>query len=77
MKQGIDSNPRSLKGAEMQHGKYFAMIRPDGDVYRFVIRDRGGLRPSIHGYGESMAEAQAKIDEILGALDSLEQPAAA
>jgi len=61
----------------MQHGKYFAMIRPDGDVYRFVIRDRGGLRPSIHGYGESMAEAQAKIDEILGALDSLEQPAAA
>ena len=56
----------------MQHGKYFAMMRPEGEVVRFVIRDRAGLRPSIHGYGRSMDEARTKIDEILGALDNLE-----
>ena len=64
------------KGTEMQHGKYFALIRPDGNVVRFVIRDRAGLRPSIHGYGRSMEEAKRKINEILGALDELEQRAA-
>lgn len=64
------------KGEEMQHGKYFAMIRPDGEVFRFVIRDRAGSRPSIHGYGRSMDEARTKIDEILGALDDLEERAA-
>ena len=61
----------------MQHGKYFAMIRPDGSFFRFVIRDRAGLRPSIHGYGHSMDEARIKIDEILGALDDLERERAA
>ena len=65
------------KGEEMQHGKYFAMIRPDGDVFRFVIRDRAGSRPSIHGFGHSMDEARHKIDEILGALDLLERERAA
>lgn len=64
------------RGEEMEHGKYFALIRPDGNVFRFVIRDRAGLRPSIHGYGQSMAEAKTKIDEILGALDNLEERAA-
>ena len=61
----------------MQHGQYFAMISPDGEVFRFVIRDRAGLRPSIHGYGSSMDEARTKIDEILGALDNLERERAA
>jgi len=53
------------------------MIRADGDVYRFVIRDRSGARPSIHGYGNSLAEAEDKMDQILGALDQLEQEKAA
>ncbi len=64
------------KGEEMQHGKYFALSRPDGNVFRFVIRDRAGVRPSIHGYGNSMDEARMKINEILGALDNLEERAA-
>jgi len=64
------------EGTEMQHGKYFAMIQKDGGVFRFVIRDRAGLRPSIHGFGRSMDEARTKIDEILGALDNLETQAA-
>ncbi len=60
----------------MQQAKFLTMIHLDGDVYRFVIRDRAGVRPSIHGYGRSMDEARAKINEILGALDNLEQQAA-
>lgn len=65
------------KGEDMQHGKYLAMIRPEGDVVRFVIRDRAGVRPSIHGYGQSVEEVRCKIDEILGALDNMEQERAA
>jgi len=60
----------------MEHGSYFAMIQKDGGVYRFVIRDRARVRPSIHGFGKSMDEARAKIDEIIGALDEREQQAA-
>jgi len=60
----------------MEHGQYLAMVENDGGVFRFVIRDRGGSRPSIHGFGRSMIEAQAKVDEILAALDNLEQKAA-
>jgi hypothetical protein len=63
------------EGTEMQHGNFLAMIQKDGGVFRFVIRDRSGLKPSIHGYGTSMNEAESKIDEILGALDELEQAA--
>jgi hypothetical protein len=60
----------------MQQGQFLAMIHKDAGVFRFVIRDRAGLRPSIHGYGHSQAEAQAKIDEILIALASRDQQAA-
>lgn len=60
----------------MRNGKYFTLIRNDGGVFRFVIRDRDGLRPSIHGYGQSMEEAQNKVDEILVALEKLEAQAA-
>jgi len=60
----------------MQHGKFLTVIQLDGNVFRFVIRDRAGIRPSIHGYGRSMDEARTKINEILGALDNLEQRAA-
>jgi hypothetical protein len=35
------------------------------------------LKPSIHGYGKSMDDAETKIDEILGALDELEHQQAA
>jgi hypothetical protein len=49
------------------------MVREEGDTYRFVIKDRAGVRPSIHGYGHSLAEAHEKIDQILSALDELEQ----
>jgi hypothetical protein len=52
------------------------MIQKDGGVFRFVIRDRSGLKPSIHGYANSMMAAEVKIDEILGALDELELKAA-
>ena len=60
----------------MQHGRFLTVIQLDGNVFRFVIRDRAGIRPSIHGYGRSMDEARTKINEILGALDNLEQRAA-
>ncbi|HUN88657.1 MAG TPA: hypothetical protein VMU28_07680 [Terriglobales bacterium] len=52
---------------------YFSMIQHDGAVYRFVLRDRTGVRPSIHGYGHTMAEAQSKLEEILNALEQHEQ----
>ncbi len=77
MQQDSISGESSHEGATMQHGKYLAMMRPDGEVVRFVIRDRAGLRPSIHGYGLSMEDARNKIHEILGALDNLEQQRAA
>jgi hypothetical protein len=64
------------EGKQMQHGKFLAMIQKDRGVFRFVIRDRSGLKPSIHGYGKSMNDAETKIDEILGALDELELKAA-
>jgi len=64
------------EGKQMQHGKYSAQIRPDGSIFRFVIRDRAGLRPSIHGYGRSMDEVRIKITEIFGALDTLEHQVA-
>lgn len=76
MGQTINFTTGSEEGTEMQHGNYFAMIRNDSGVFRFVIRDRAGLRPSIHGFGRSMDEARTKIDEILGALDNLELRAA-
>lgn len=57
----------------MQYGKFLTMVREEGDTYRFVIKDRAGVRPSIHGYGHSLAEAHEKIDQILSALDELEQ----
>lgn len=65
------------KGKEMQHGHYFARIQGDTGVFRFVIRDRAGLRPSIHGFGRSLDEAKSKITEILGALADLEAQRAA
>ena len=71
----FDASERE-EGEAMQHGKYFAMIHNDGGLYRFVIRDRDGLRPSIHGFGHSAHEARTKIDEILGALDDLKLKAA-
>ena len=55
---------------------YFSMIKQDAGVFRFVIRDRAGQRPSIHGFGRTMEEAQAKIEEILNALEEREQQAA-
>jgi hypothetical protein len=58
------------------HAKYFSMIKKDNGVFRFVIRDRAGSKPSIHGFGRSMAEAQAKIEEILDALEQREAQAA-
>jgi len=58
------------------HAKYFSLIKQDNGVFRFVIRDRAGLRPSIHGFGRTMDEAQAKIVEILNALEEREQEAA-
>lgn len=58
------------------HPKYFSLIKQDNGVFRFVIRDRAGLRPSIHGFGRTMDEAQAKIDEILRALEQREHKAA-
>ncbi len=58
------------------HAKYFSLIKEDNGVFRFIIRDRAGLRPSIHGFGRTMDEAQAKIDEILHALEEREQQAA-
>ena len=76
MGQKINFSTGSEEGKEMEHGKFFAMIQRDGSVFRFVIRDRAGLRPSIHGFGRSMNEAESKIDEILGALDNLAAQAA-
>ncbi|MGZ4788790.1 MAG: hypothetical protein ACXVZX_09740 [Terriglobales bacterium] len=57
----------------MLQQQFLTMIRPDGDIYRFVIRDRTGRRPSIHGSGRSIAEALAKMQEIMQALEVLEQ----
>jgi len=74
----VEANTANGRGGEdMKRGKYLAMLRPDGNVVRFVIRDRAGLRPSIHGYGHSMDEARNKIEEIFGALDNLEEERAA
>ena len=56
--------------------KYFSMIKQDNGVFRFVIRDRAGMRPSIYGVGRTMAEAQAKIEEIVSALEKRELQAA-
>ena len=72
----VTPEAEARKGVEMQHGNYFALIQKDGEVYRFVIRDRARVRPSIHGFGQSMDEARAKIEEIIGALDEREQRAA-
>ncbi len=72
----VDLVDEAQKGVAMQHANFFAMIQKDGGVYRFVIRDRARVRPSIHGFGRSMDEARAKIDEIISALDAREQQAA-
>jgi hypothetical protein len=75
--QAAEVGLNTKEGKEMQHGKFLAMIQKDGGLFRFVIRDRSGLKPSIHGYGKSMDDAETKIDEILGALDELEHQQAA
>jgi hypothetical protein len=60
----------------MQNSEYSTVIRVDDKLYRFVIRDRSGAKPSIHGYGQTRAEAERKVLEILAALSDKEIRAA-
>ena len=56
---------------------FITLMEPEPDhSVRFVIRDRTGVRPSIHGIGRSWREAQLKVEEILAALDHRQQAAA-
>jgi hypothetical protein len=62
------SEPATRTKRYVKRGSYTAEIRPEGNLYRFVIRDDNREKPSIHGSKQSMKESEQEVETVLAQL---------
>jgi len=52
----------------MRKGSFVAEIKAEGNVFRFVIRDKNRTAPSIHGSKKSLQETESEVKAVLDQL---------